>query len=270
MDMIAGVFSPPLLAVLCCIAVATAAVLFVLARRGGGGILDLRTPLSWADPVEIRLVLYLILGAACGAGALVIRLLFEMATAGSILGWLLLVLVLLGFVGNLAFFYAAAGSLLQAALGSRGRPPFWFSPLLSAVDGLIMDAGDYLTRILINPAPVNPMRRERVRERYNDGLDAGYYDAPPQRRAGRPPSAAHTATAQPVVDDIQMEDEYLPSEEVETPPARTRGSRAVPARDIPRERLDLALQEYEAALTPMQLQKFREMRSLIEYLQQCA
>jgi hypothetical protein len=268
MDTIAAIFSPPLLAVLCGLAVGTGAVLFLIARRDGGGPLDLRTPLSWSEPVEMRLILYLIFGAACGGGALGARLLFEMATAGSLLGWLLILLVLFGFVCNLAFFYAAAGSLLQAALGSRGRPPFWFSPILSFLDGVIMDAGDLFARILITRAPEDEMRRGRTRDRHRDNWDPAY-DAPPsQRRPVRQAAPGRRAEIEPVYDDDATSDSELQPAEVDSTVSGNRAPRGTQSRDIPRERLDLAIQEYEAALTPAQLQKLREMRSLVESFSQ--
>jgi hypothetical protein len=39
-------------------------------------------------------------------------------------------------------------------------------------------------------------------------------------------------------------------------------------RDLPRERLELALEEYEEALTPGQLTRLREMRSLVQTIKQ--
>lgn len=265
MDRIAGLFSPPLLAVLCGLAVATAAMLFVLSRRGEGATLDLRGPLSWSEPVEIRLILYLLVAAACGAGALILRLFVALVASGSVIGWLLLTLVFLGFVGNLAFFYAAAGCLLQAALGSRGRPPFWFSPLLWWLDGAVMDAGDILARILISPAPIGERRREPARQRRpDDYFDRGYEDEVLMRRPARSTSTSRPIPRRPDYADDDLGDESLPPMGDEPAPRRGPGLRRAQPRDVLRERLDRAIEDYEASLTPTQLTRLRELRSLIE------
>ncbi len=273
MDTIAGIFSPPLFASLCGVAVGAAAILFVLSRRGEGAILDLRVPLSWAEPAEVRLVIYLLLAAACGAGALILRLFVSLTTSGSFIGWLLLVVVFFEFLGTLAFFYAAAGCLLQAALGSRGRVPFFFSPILAILDGAVMDVGDAVARVLFTPAPVRSRRRDRERERYDLDFDSPYEDEMPRRRpsggaAPRRPAARRAAAD---YDDVaEVADEYALPIEGEVATRRARGVRRGPPRDLLRERLDRAIEDYEDSLTPVQLEKLRVMRSLLESLRECS
>lgn len=280
MNTIATVFSPTLLGVFSCVTLGVAAVLFMLARRGDNGVIELRAPLSWSDPVEVRLVLYLLLGAMSGVTALVLRLLFVLPAAGSFGSWLLLLLALLCFAGNLLFFYAAMGSLLQGAVGSRGRPPFWFTPLLGPVDGIIMDVGDILAGILFTPAPPTS-RRWRRRYDYEDDYE-DEYDAPQRRRPRArvrtaPPRPSRTRPEYELYEDeeegapaYQAEpDEYHELDEDEALPARPpRRRRGGPPRDIPRERLELALQEYETTLSPTQREKLRELRTLIDSIRQ--
>ncbi len=296
MSIIANVFTPALLAVFAGLSLGFGVVLFAMSRRDGAGTIDIGSPLSWAEPVEVRLVLYLVLGAVCGTGALVARLLFGFLSVGVVPSWLLLVLVGLGFIGNLLFFYAAAGSLLQAALGTRGRPPFWFTRLLSPVDGVVMDIGDVLAGLLFRPAP--PGRRRRRRREtyeYEDDLESEL-EAPPRprprrrreyieddeddfevvqpvRRRPRPVAAErHRATREPSWDDEsgpESESGFCDSDDEPTSSRPRRGRNAAP-RDLPRERLELALREYESALSPYQRDKLREMRSLVESMRQHA
>jgi len=279
MNTIASLFSPTLLGVFACLTLGVAAVLFMLARRGENGVIELRAPLSWSDPVEVRLVLYLLLGAMSGVTALVLRLLFVLPAAGSFVSWLLLLLVLLCFLFNLAFFYAAMGSLLQGAVGTRGRPPFWFTPLLGPVDGVIMDAGDILARIFFTPAPTTSRRRRR-RYEYEDDYD-DEYEAPPRRRprarvSTAPPRPPRTRPAYEVYEEeepapvYQEEPEEYPDlgEGGDAPARPARRRRGAPPRDIPRERLELALQEYEETLSQTQREKLRELRTLIDAIRQ--
>ncbi len=283
MNTIADVFSPTLLGVFACLTLGVAAILFILSRRGDSGIIDLRATLSWSEPVEIRLILYLILGATCGVFALVMRLIFAIPGEGSFWAWLLLILALAGFAGNLAFFYASMGSLLQAAMGTRGRPPFWFSPLLGPVDGIIMDVGDVISGLLFRPAPPQSASRRRAQRDYEEYED-DFADIPPPRRPVRSSRArARPAPRRPVYEDYDDEPQSPGPDSddgyEEEPPEleavveqgdrswRGRGGRT---RDIPRERLDLAIQEYESALTSPQREKLRLMREIVASIQQLA
>jgi len=349
MNTIADVLSPPLLAALAGVTLGVGAVLFVMSRRGEGAAIDFGVPLSWAEPIELRLVLYLILGATCGTCALILRLLFGFLSITSVVfGWLLIAGIALGFLLNLAFFYAAAGTLLQAALGTMGRPPYWFSGLLSPVDGRIMDVGDAMGGVLFRPPPVRerrPKRRRPAYDEYEYETDApvrerrarrvvyvdederdSEYAAPTRRetvierverrRASRPasrPAAPNDVYAveeeyarqvgdesprmarrepgapairpmryRPVYADLDDEQilrspmsaepaDFLDDiEEEESPKLVGRRTRGAPPRDLPRERLELAIREYEAALTPSQKERLREMRSLVESVKQYA
>jgi len=375
MNTIAGLLSPSLLAALACATLGVGAVLFFLSRRGNEGAIDLTMPLSWAEPAELRLVLYFLLGAMFGVGALVLRIVLGSFTATGFAAWALLVLIAVAFLMNLAFIYAAGGCLLQAALGTRGRPPFWFSRLLSPLDGVIMDLGDIVAGVLFRPAPVREQRRSRRSRRYEDDFDydgdayerprravryerverprvvrRAYYDeaepydpefdAPsahrtpgrlrPQSDAGLSPEASSrrpasqepagafddemparrtrrerpsAAAVEPArdyyADDEQVsprissgrtyvtrperseppvrrpalevdDEEYEPSIEDEPSIRAPRRARRGEVRDLPRERLELALEEYEEALTPGQLTRLREMRSLVEAIKQHA
>ncbi len=301
MTTIATVFTPTLLAVFAGLALGTGAVLFVLSRRGGQGI-DLRVPLSWSEPAELRIIMYLILGAVCGAAALVFRLLYAFAADVPIAALVLLVLAVLGFVANLAFFYAAMGSLLQAAFGTHGRPPFWFSRFLSPVDGAIMNVGDILSGALFHPAPVRqrkparrfedeyedlefdeeapPRRRSRpvtarprvVRRREDDELfdeaeEMVFEDGPRIRRPAR--TAVRPTWPAPRVPE-QHEEAYEFAADDELPSPRMTRTRSRAPRDMVRERLDAAIEEYEASLAPWQLEKLRQMRTLVNSLRQQA
>ncbi len=226
METIAGLLTTPLLAVGAGLALGLAAVLFVMYRRGVDVAIGLRVPLSWAEPVEVRMVLYLVLAALWGTVALVSRLLYAVPSPGSALAGVFLVGAALASLCTVCFYYAAAGTLLQAALGSRGRPPFWFSRYLSRLDGGIMSFGDLLAGWLLHPAP------------------------------GR-----------------QAEDLELPEPEDDEPVAERRPRVTRPRgehRDLTRDRLDQALTDYEASLTPAQLEKLRFMRRTMESLKQAA
>jgi hypothetical protein len=63
------------------------------------------------------------------------------------------------------------------------------------------------------------------------------------------------------LDDVEVEESSRPG---------TRLTRGGAPRDLPRERLELAIREYEAALTPTQKERLREMRSLVESVKQYA
>ena len=272
-------------------------MLFAMGRRDGNGAIELGTPLSWSEPPELRLVLYLLLGAVCGSGAFIGRIIFGLVLPSGVAGWLLVVLIALGFLANIAFFYAAAGSLLQAALGTRGRPPYWFSRLLSPVDGLVMDAGDFISGLLFRPAPVQQVRRPRRRIRYEDELD--YEPQPPVRRRARRPvyvdmdeedELDEVVTARPRPAPEPMErprpvrrpvaqdddsplyrDSYpIPEDEEGTARRSVRKAAGAQPRDFAKERLLLAIEEYESTLTAGQREKLREMRSLIESMRQYA
>ena len=303
MNTLSGLLSPPLLAALSGVTLGIGAILFLLARRSAELSLDLGVPLSWAEPPELRLVLYFLIGAIWGTLALVLRLAFAFLSTPSFWAWVLLLAVAIATLGNLAFLYAAAGSLLQAALGSRGRPPFWFFSILSALDGTIMDIGDLVSGVLFRPAPVdsqprrrsrrsyddwdweeeplparrNPARRVRRERppaprrvlyeedeatRFSDETDPAYqWDEEPQRArrvAPRPRPAYDLEDELPQYEDESIEADELPRRRA----WRFRDGRRT--RDIPRERLDMALREYEAALTVPQRERLREMRGLVE------
>jgi len=328
MNTVAAVLSPALLAVFAVLSLGFGGLLFFMARRGDAGVIENDAPLSWAEPVEVRLVLYLMLAAVCGTAALIIRLILGFAGVTGFAGWSLLVLVAIGLLSCLAFLYAAGGSLLQGALGTRGRPPFWLWRFMSPLDGLIMDAGDVLARILFHPAPPRERRRRQRSYDYEDDYDYEYdrpprtrsarsrrvryvdedeYDAPPPRRRAPapymdepdrvpprrrepvafgdepdrvPPPRREPATyaeapervrRRPVYDE-DAEPEYVDeselSEEVAT---QRRGSRRArrTREDILRERLEMAIRDYESALTPTQRERLDEMRSIIESIRQC-
>lgn len=172
------------------------------------------------------MVLYLVLAALWGTVALVLRLLYAVPSPGAALAGVFLVGVVLASLCTVCFYYAAAGTLLQAALGSRGRPPFWVSRYLSRLDGAIMSFGDVLAGWLLHPAPASAARAEYI--------------------------------------ELPEEDEPVPQKRPRA--ARPRGQN----RDLTRERLDLALTDYEASLTPEQLEKLRFMRRTMESLKQGA
>jgi len=209
------------------LALGLGAVLFFVQKRGIQTAIGLRVPLSWAEPVEVRMVLYLVIAALWGTVALVSRLLYAVPSPGSALAGVFLIGAVVASLCTVCFYYAAAGTLLQAALGSRGRPPFWFSRYLSRLDSAIMSLGDVLAGWLLHPAP-----RGRA--------------AP----------------------DEEIE---LPEEDETVPQRRPRVARIQgESRNLTRERLDLALTDYEASLTPAQLEKLRFMRKTMESLKQAA
>jgi hypothetical protein len=346
MNTIAGVLSPALLAAFAGVTLGVGAIMFVMSRRGEGTAIDFGVPLSWAEPIEVRLVLYFILGATCGTCALMLRLLLGFLSITSlVLGWLLIAGIVLGFLLNLAFFYAAAGTLLQAALGTMGRPPYWFSGLLSFLDGRIMDVGDAMGSVLFRPPPVQERRVKRRKPAYDDYEYVT--DAPARERRARrvvyvddderDPEYAAPARREPVVERVERRRATRPSvvdygfgmdggersplvgdesprsvrresaapasrpvryrpvyaadgdeqgarspiadestdylddvEEEESSRPGRRLNRGGPPRDLPRERLELAIREYESALTPTQKERLREMRSLVESVKQYA
>jgi hypothetical protein len=341
MNTVAGVLSPPLLAVFAVLSLGFGALLFFMARRSDAVAIENDAPLSWAEPIEVRLVLYLMLAAICGTAALIIRLIFGFTSVGAFAGSVLLVLTGLGFLCNLAFLYAAGGSLLQGALGTRGRPPFWLWRFMSPIDGIVMDAGDVLARMLFHPAPPRERRRRQRAYEYDEDYDydrpprarsAGgcrsrhadddeyEFDSPPPRRREPAPyvedsdrfpprrreylddsdrlpprrrepapymdepdhlpprrrepapyaEAPERAPRRPVFEgDIDAGDveEYAPADDGAAARPRSRRTRRT-QQDILRERLEMAMRDYESALTPTQREKLREMRSIIESITQ--
>ncbi len=230
MATVAAIFAPPVLALCAGLALGVGAVLFVVYRRGADAVISLRVPLSYSEPIEVRLILYLVFGAVWGTGALFFRLLYMLPAEGSNGAGLLLVVALLMFLANLTFFYAALGSLLQAALGTDGRPPFWFARYLSWFDDFVMDAGDMMAQVLVRPAGA------------------------PTRTAGRARNA-----------EVPFEAEAITPEPDETQPVAAQARRKN-AQDLARERLELALEQYDASLTPGQKQKLQMMRDIVEWI----
>lgn len=226
METIADLLTAPLIAVGAGLALGLGAVLFVVQKRGMVAAIGRRVPLSWAEPVEVRMVLYLLIAALWGTVSLVLRLLYAVPSPGSVLAGFFLVAAVLSSLCMVCFYYAAAGTLLQAALGSRGRPPFWLTRYLSRLDGAIMSFGDLLAGWLLHPAPTSAARHEYI--------------------------------------ELVEEDE--PVSENRPRVVRPRGDN----RDLTRERLDVALTEYEESLTPSQLEKLRFMRRTMESLKQAA
>jgi len=227
---VAAIFAPPVLALCAGLALGVGAVLFVVYRRGADAVISLRVPLSYSEPIEVRLILYLVFGAVWGTGALFFRLLYMVAPEGSTGAGLLLVAAVLMFLANLTFFYAALGSLLQAALGTDGRPPFLFARYLSWWDDLVMDAGDMMAQVLVRPA------------------------GSPTKTVSRARSA-----------EVPFEAESMMPESDDTAPVAGQ-ARPRNARDLARERLELALEQYDASLTPMQKQKLQLMRDIVEWI----
>jgi len=236
METIAGIVSPPLLAACAALALGIGAALFFIYRRGGNVALMLGAPLSWTEPIEIRLVLYMLFSSAFATIALVFRFLYMLPSAGSPLAGLLLLVTVLWALLMIAFFYATAGTLLQAALGVRGRPEFWFARLLSPLDRGIMSLGDMVGGLVLRPAP-----SKRMEGRLHDEPAAA-----PEERA----------------------DAHEPEDE----PRRRRpaGRSKRTPQEIARERLDAVLLSYEASLNSEQLEKLHYMRSVTEWLKQSA
>lgn len=226
----AAIFAPPILALLAGLALGVGAVLFVVYRRGADAVISLRVPLSWTEPIEVRLILYLVFGAVWGTGAVLFRLLYILPREGSVIAGLLLLASILLTLGNLTFFYAALGSLLQAALGTTGRPPFLFSRFLSWFDNLVMDAGDLVASVLLRPAGAQTRGRKQAME----------VEVPFESEVVAPVSRESRTSAAEL--------------------------RARQARDLARARIDLALEHYEQALTPSQREKLRLMREIVESL----
>ena len=232
METLASIFSPPLLAVCAGLGLVLGALLFFVYRRGASGSLMLQAPLSWTEPIEVRLVLYSLFASASATVALLFRLIYMVPSPGSRMAGFLLFLTAVASLLMVGFFYATAGTLLQAALGARGRPQYWFTKYLGTLDQSIMTAGDWIGRLILRPAPVQ-------RQWYG----ASAVDEHPDDRAE-------------VVDEPRKP----------RPVARSRRT----AQDIARERLDAALAAYEASLTADQLDKLRYMRMVTEQLKQSA
>jgi len=236
METIADIVSPPLLAACAALALGIGAALFFIYRRGAHATLMLGAPLSWTEPIEIRLVLYMLFASAFATVALLFRFLFMLPGQGSAIAGLLLLVTVLWALLMVAFFYATAGTLLQAALGVRGRPEYWFGRWLSPLDRGIMSLGDMAGRLILRPAP-SKRRAERV------------HDEP----VAAP--AEHTE-----------EDEWEGEPRKRRPAGRTRRT----PQEIARERLDAALLSYEASLNSEQLEKLHYIRSVTEWLKQSA
>ena len=236
METIADIVSPPLLAACAALALGIGAALFFIYRRGAHATLMLGAPLSWTEPIEIRLVLYMLFASACATVALMFRFLFMLPGEGSAMAGLLLVITVLWALLMVAFFYATAGTLLQAALGVRGRPEYWFGRWLSPLDRGIMSLGDMAGRLVLRPAPS-------------------------KRRAEPVPD-------EPVSAPAEQAEQYEQEDEPRTrrPAGRTRRT----PEEIARERLDAALISYEASLNSGQLEKLHYIRAVTEWLKQSA
>lgn len=232
MNELAQLLSPTFLIVAAGLPFGIGAIIFVLYRRGPSGTLVFGMPLSWAEPIEIRLVLYLVFAAVLGIVGLVPRLLYPVASDVPTFAALLLALTVLAAVLDFAFVYAAAGTLLQAAMGTRGRPPFWFSRYLGPLDSAIMTLGDVVARMLLHqgPTPVRRPSREAEISFENDALEpeVEVVEPVPQSRAPR----------------VNRRDQYA----------------------VAREHIDRVIAEYESQLTPSQLEKYLLMKEIVEYL----
>ncbi|MFW6103402.1 MAG: hypothetical protein ACOC7M_03770 [Chloroflexota bacterium] len=232
MNELAQLLSPTFLIVAAGLPFGIGAIIFVLYRRGPSGTLVFGMPLSWAEPIEIRLVLYLIFAAVLGVVALIPRILYPVVPEGSAIAGLLLAFIVIAVLLDFALVYAAAGTLLQAAMGTRGRPPFWFSRYLGPLDSAIMTLGDVVARMLLHqgPTPVRRPPREAEISFENDALEpeAEVVEPVPQPRAPR----------------VNRRDPYA----------------------VARERIDRVIAEYESQLTPSQLEKYLLMKEIVEYL----
>jgi len=211
------------------------ALLFFVYRRGASGSLILQAPLSWTEPVEVRLVLYSLFASASATLALLFRLFYMVPSPGSRMAGFLLFIIVVASLLMVGFFYATAGTLLQAALGARGRPQYWFTKYLGTLDQAIMTAGDWIGRLILRPAPV-------------------------QRQWHGAPAASED------LDDTLGVVDVVDEPKKSRPVGRTRRT----AQDIARERLDAALAAYEAGLSADQLDKLRYMRMVTEQLKQSA
>jgi hypothetical protein len=232
MNTIAQLLDPALLILAAGLPFGVGAIIFALYRRGPGVSIFPGAPLSWAEPVEIRLVLYLLFAAIFGVVAFVPRILYLAAPDDSAAAGILLTLAVLAFVLDLAFVYASAGTLLHAALGTRGRPTFWFSRVLAPLDSAVMGIGDGMARLLL--------------------------------RTGTTASRPAPARA------LDFESERLdlePDEEspVAAPPRQQRANRRDPYA-VARERLNLILSDYESRLTPAQQERYLLMKEIVSYL----
>ena len=250
MNTIAQLLDPVLLVVAAAVPFAIGAILFLLYRRGPDSM-DMRPglPLSWAEPMEIRLVLYFLFAAIWGVIAFVFRVLYEVSPEESIIALVPLLLLVAAFLLDAAFAYAAAGTLLQAALGTRGRPPFWFSRLLGPMDSAIMTFGDMIGGLLLNTgAPAQrPVAEPAELAFETDELDL---DIPPRGRRRASSAGPGTAAA---------------TAEASAPPLRARVNRKDPYA-VARDRLDTRITEYENRLTQADREKYLLMKELVEYL----
>jgi len=230
MNVISQLFDPVLLILAAGLPFGVGAILFVLYHRGPATSIVPGMPLSWAEPVEIRLVLYLLFAAVWGVVALVPRVVYLAAPEGSAIAVVLLLLTAVAFLFDVAFVYAAVGTLLHAAFGTRGRPPFWFSRVLAPLDSTIMTFGDLFARVML------------------------------------PQGGGATARRAPEV-EIEFESESLAPEEAPQPgrPRSTRANRRDPYAAA-RERIDTTLAEYESRLSPAQLEKYLLMKEIVAYL----
>lgn len=253
MNTIAQLFDPVLLVVAAALPFAIGAILFLLYRRGSDSTgMRPGLPLSWAEPMEIRLVLYFLFAAIWGVLAFVFRVLFAVVPDGSFIAVLPLLLVVAAFLLDAAFAYAGAGTLLQAALGTRGRPPFWFSRLLAPVDSAIMTLGDVLGGLLLNVGvPVQRHFAEPAEIAFEtDEID---FDIPPRDR--RTVSSTDKATTAATAE--------APAPPV--PPVQARVNRKDPYA-VALDRLDTIIADYENSLTPADREKYLLMKEMVEYL----
>lgn len=240
METIAEIVSPPLLAACAALALGIGAALFFIYRRGASSALMLSAPLSWTEPIEVRLVLYMLFASACATVSLLFRFLFVLPGDGSVLAVLLLLVTVLWALLMVGFFYATAGTLLQAALGVRGRPEYWFGRWMSPLDRAIMSVGDAAGRLILRPAP----SRRRSEPVHDEPVGAG-------------------AEASAAYEEPELEDKGSARRRPEVRKRRT-------PEDIARERLDAALVQYEATLNSDQLEKLHYIRAVTEWLKQSA
>ncbi len=234
MNAIAQLFDPILLMLAAASPFGIGSILFVLYRRGPSSVgMRPGLPLSWAEPIEIRIVIYLLFAAIWGVIAFALRILHVAVPEGGVAAGLLLVLTMAAFFFDMAFVYAAAGTLLQAALGSRGRPPFWFSKALSPLDTLLMTIGDVLASVLLRQRPALRHAPAETTELdfETETLGVGQPGTKPAM------SPLHTPR-------VKREDPYA----------------------VAKERLDSIVADYQRRLTPAQREKYLLMREIVEYL----